>query len=107
MVSEMIPEHKYARFKWLTIQGFNEEEWERFKSEMSQHHTMFYIDGVDEDDRSICFKFKRFVPKSESEIKRCLKENHKTEQLVLKTISKNISSRIYFNVGKGIIKKLR
>lgn len=107
MVSEMIPEHKYARFKWLTIQGFNEEEWERFKVEMSQHHTMFHVDGIDEEDRSICFKFKRFVPKSESEIKRCLNENHKTEQLVLKTISKNISSRIYFNAGKGIIKKLR
>ncbi len=104
---QVIPEHKYARYKWLTIRGFSDVEWERFKSEMAQHYRMFHIDGIDEDERSICFKFNQFVPKVETEIKRCLKENQKTEQLVLRTIVNNISSRVYFNAGKGIIKKLR
>jgi hypothetical protein len=104
---QVIPEHKYARFKWLTIHNFSDVEWERFKSEMAQHHTMFHIDGIDEEERSICFKFTRFIPKTEKEIKNCLVANHKTEQLVLRTIVNNISSRIYFNAGKGIIKKLR
>ncbi len=107
MVSEVIPEHKYIRCKWLTLQGFSDDEWETFKKEMSQHHKMFLIDGVDEEDRSICFKFKRFIPKSHSDIKLCLEKNRRTEQLVLKTISNNISPRVYFNAGKGIIKKLR
>lgn len=104
---QVIPEHKYARFKWLTIQNFSDVEWERFKSEMAQHHTMFHIDGIDEEERSICFKFTRFIPKTEKEIKNCLVANQRTEQLVLRTIVNNISSRIYFNAGKGIIKKLR
>lgn len=103
----MIPEHKYIRCKWLTIQGFNDEEWETFKKEMSQHSKMFLIDGIDEEDRSICFKFKRFIPKSQSEIRLCLEKNKKTEQLVLKTISQNIAPTVYFNAGKGIIKKLK
>ena len=103
----MIPEYKYARYKWITISGFTDIEWERFKSEMSQHSKMFSIDGIDEEERAICFKFKRFVPVVETEIKKCREGNQKTEQLVLKTIVNNISSRVYFNVGKGILKKLR
>ena len=40
----MIPEHEYAQYYWLTLEGFTEEEWETFKKDMSPFFKLFTFD---------------------------------------------------------------
>jgi len=103
----MIPEQEYSEFKWITVQGFNDEEWEKFKTELTPFNKLYNIDGIDEEDRSVCFKFNIYIPKNPSQIKSCKYLNQKFKTKFIQALSKNISGRMYFNAKHGIIKKLK
>jgi hypothetical protein len=49
---QVIPEHKYA-LSWLTIQTFQMLNGKDLVK-IAQHHTRLLVDGIDEEERSIC-----------------------------------------------------
>lgn len=103
----MIPEYKYIECKWLTFQGFNSSEWEQFKKDFLPFKSLFTLDGIDEEEYAICFKFNKFVPRTEKEIPLCKKNNLYLKKEFLKALEIDMPKELYFNVGKGIVKKLR
>lgn len=102
----MIPEHKYADYYWISLVNFSKEEWERFKQDFSPFTKLMKIDGVDEEETSLCFTFSRYVPKNYLEISKCKKLNTLYKKEFLKALQQDIRGRVYFNVKRGIIKKL-
>lgn len=102
----MIPEHKYAEYYWLTLEGFTEEEWETFKKDMSPFFKLFTFDGIDDEEKSICFKFARFKPANETQITICKKRNLLYKKEFIKAFQQDIRGKVYFNVKRGTIKKL-
>lgn len=101
-----IPEHKYAIYKWVNADGLSDDEWKDFLYELDQFPKIFSFDGIDEEDKSICFKFHRYVPKQKSDIDKCLKGNRILSSKVMKIIQEKMSGRLYFNINKGFIKKV-
>lgn len=106
MNTSNIPEHKYAIYYWLTLENFNREEWERFIQDLSPFTKLFTIDGIDEECQSLCFKFSRFVPKDKSQIKICKEKNLIYKKEFLKALREDIRGRVYFNVNRGVLKKI-
>lgn len=101
-----IPEYEYAEYYWLTLENFNSTEWETFKRDMSPFLKLFTIDGIDEETMSLCFKFIRAIPKSESHIKKCKEINQVYKKEFIKALRQDIRGKVYFNVNRGILKKL-
>ena len=102
----MIPEHKYSEYYWITLINHTNDEWESFKQQMSVFPNAFIYDGVDEETHSLCFKFSRHKPTHEQDIKRCKDRNLAIKKDVLKVMSKNVGGKFYFNIKRGILKKL-
>lgn len=102
----MIPEHKYAEYYWLTFENFDVEEWERFKKDLSPFTKLFTFDGIDDENQSICFKFARFVPRTGTELTSCKKKNLLYKKEFIKALQQDIRGKVYFNIKRGIIKKL-
>lgn len=102
----MIPEHKYAVYYWVQMIGFTDEEWDEFKKQMSNFPKAYSYDGVDDEEKTVCFKFKVNIPKNELEIEKCYQANLRIKKDVIKTISNNISGRVYFNSKRGTLTKL-
>lgn len=102
----MIPEHKYADYYWITLKGFSTSEWENFKKEMCNFPKAYTYDGLDDEEMTVCFKFSRHIPKNSLEVMKCKKQNTRVKKDVLKAISNNLRGKVYFNVSKGILKKL-
>jgi len=100
------PEHKYCSYYWITLQNFNQEEWERFKEEISPFQNIFNFDGIDEDENSVCLKFNRYVPQNDIEVRACKELNLSLKKGFIKAFSEDIRGKVYFNASKGILKKL-
>ena len=101
-----IPEHKYVSYYWLKVTNFNNAEWEKFKEDLSEFTNLFTYDGIDEEDREICFKFCVRKPKSVEEIDRCKKINTYYKDQFIKEVKKNLHGKVYFNTKRQEIKKL-
>lgn len=102
----MIPEHKYTEYYWITLQNFDLEEWENFKREMQNFPKAYTYDGIDDESMSVCFKFGRYIPKLGTEIKQCRQKNLKIKRDILNAIANNTRGKVYFNIRRGILKKL-
>lgn len=102
----MIPEHKFAEYYWITLENFTKEEWERFKKDFSPFTKLMNIDGIDEEEKSLCFKFSRAIPKSDVEIKKCKTINQVYKKEFIKALQKDIRGKVYFNASRGLLKKL-
>lgn len=101
-----IKEHSYAEYYWLTLEGYDQEEWEAFKQQMGCFPKAYTYDGIDDEDHSVCFKFARHIPQSPTQIRVCKYKNAQIKKEVIKTIANNLRTRVYFNVRRGILKKL-
>jgi len=102
-----ILEKEYAHFYRITLQGYDEEEWENFKEQMGQFPKAYTYDGIDDEEKSICFKFATYKPRNLQEVKKCNKANLRIKRDVIDTISRNIRGGAYFNVRRGTIKKVK
>lgn len=105
---QQTPEHSYADYYWITLENFNEEEWERFKQDLSPFTKLFTFDGFDEETKSVCVKFSRYRPKNGTpeEIFYCKKKNSMYKREFLKAFQQDIRGKVYFNIKRGTLKKL-
>ena len=106
MDKNKIPEHKYVSYYWLKVRNFNDAEWERFKKDLSEFQSLFTYDGIDEEERDICFKFCVSAPKDESQIEKCKKLNEYYKEAFIKEVKKNLHGRVYFNIKRQELKKI-
>ena len=103
----MILEKDYAVFYWLDCQ-LSKEEFSAFIQNLEQvndKHKISLIDGVDEDEQSVCFKFNQVVPTKPQEVKLCKVRNEQNCKRFMQALSKKIDARLYFNVNHKVIKR--
>lgn len=102
----MILEKDYAVAYWLECQ-LTDEEFKVFTENIEQinnKHLIQLIDGVDEEGKSICFKFNNFKPDHPTKIKWAKAQNEKSCKRFMQLLSKKIDGRLYFNVNHNVIK---
>ncbi len=103
----MILEKEYGVFYWLTC-DISKEEFSAFVENLdkvNEQHKISLIDGVDEEDQAICFKFNQCKATKPQEIKMAKARNEQNCKKFMQLLSKKIDGRLYFNVNHKIIKK--
>ena len=97
-------EEKFCAFRWITFEGFSDEEMEAIEKHWS---TIPQLDGFDLEGKCCCFKFHHYVPRNMSELKKCKELNEQYANRIMNKLSKTVSRfRCYFNVGRLKMKRI-
>lgn len=102
----MILEKDYGYWYWLDCK-LTDEEFEAFTKnieEVNNKHLINLIDGIDTEDKSICFKFSQCKPEHPTKIKWAKTVNEAHCKKFMQLLSKKIDGRLYFNVNHHVIK---
>lgn len=100
----MILEKDYVYCYWLEV-DLTDKEFKVFTQELDKVKIPNLIDGVDEESKSICFKFGQCKPTKPQEIKWAKRVNESNCKRFMQLLSKRIDGRLYFNVNHGVIKR--
>ena len=92
----MIPEHKYSFYYWLKCVDFSQSEFSKIVEAIQK--AVPIIDGVDEEDHSLCLRFNMKKPKYTHEIVSCREYNQRIGKRFLTNFQKSIGGRLYFNI---------
>lgn len=98
----MIPEHLYSYYYWLDCVEFTPTEFSKMVEAIQK--AVPIIDGVDEEDHSLCLRFNMKKPKHSGEINLCKQFNRKIGRKFLSNFQKSLGGRLYFNIAHNKIK---
>jgi hypothetical protein len=85
------------------LEGFSTNEFNEFVKNIG---TVKVFDGIDEEDMSVCYTFKKYKPWSPRDIRACKAKNEKLCRTFMGCVKEAIKGKVYFNVNTKVIKKL-
>ncbi len=105
----MIQLKNYAASRWISLQGYTQQETEEMVKAFKGTEQ---FDGWDDDpkDPSFCLTFKEYKPINEKQIAICKKKNEQLADYRLKLMKQIVIEKfhnVYFNLNRLVIKKLR
>lgn len=98
----MIPEHSYSYYYWLDCVDFTPSEFSKIVEAIQK--AVPIIDGVDEEDHSLCLRFNMKKPKHRGEINLCRQHNQQVGRKFLTTFQRSLGGKLYFNIGRKQLK---
>lgn len=98
----MIPERKYSYYYWLDCVDFTPTEFSKIVEAIQK--VVPIIDGVDEEDHSLCLRFNMKKPKHSGEINLCKQYNQQVGRKFLNAFQKSLGGKLYFNIKRKQLK---